>query len=108
MTNILFQKRDDKFIAFKIEGHSGYADKGEDIVCAAISALSQSVVIGLEEVLYIKSDYGIKDGFLHMSLKDNSIQDIEKSQVLLKTFFKSLKSISISYVKYITIQIEEV
>ncbi|MBU5592727.1 ribosomal-processing cysteine protease Prp [Clostridium sp. MSJ-4] len=108
MTSVLFKKKDDKIIAFDINGHAGYASEGEDIVCAAISALSQSVIIGLEEVLYIKPDYNIKDGFLCMSIRDNSIEDIEKSQVLLKTFLKSLQSISVSYVGYITIQIEEV
>ena len=32
---------------FEIEGHAGYAQKGSDIICAAVSALSQTCRIVL-------------------------------------------------------------
>ena len=35
-------------------GHSGYADSGSDIVCAAISVLMQTLHIGLVDVLGLK------------------------------------------------------
>ena len=36
---------------FRLEGHSGYAPLGQDIVCAAVSALAQTAVLGLMSVV---------------------------------------------------------
>lgn len=34
---------------FSIEGHAGYADSGQDIVCAAVSALVINTINSIEE-----------------------------------------------------------
>ena len=34
----------DEWFDIQIEGHAGYAEKGKDIVCAAVSALYQTLV----------------------------------------------------------------
>lgn len=40
MTKItVFRNHDKEFLGFDCLGHAGYADEGEDIVCAGISAL---------------------------------------------------------------------
>jgi len=33
-----FRKSGDKLIGFKVGGHSGYAESGQDIICAAVSS----------------------------------------------------------------------
>jgi uncharacterized protein YsxB (DUF464 family) len=33
-----------------VKGHAGYAPHGHDIVCAAVSAILQTAVLGLESV----------------------------------------------------------
>ena len=39
-----------------MEGHAGYAGEGEDIICAAVSALAlNSLILGLQN---IERDYG--------------------------------------------------
>ena len=38
-----FFTRQEKLYGFKISGHAGYADKGEDIVCASVSSAVQLV-----------------------------------------------------------------
>lgn len=97
MIKIVLQKKGNDIIAFDISGHG--VDKADldsaigdvyDLICNTVSVLSQSVIIGMEEVLHIGPQYSIKDGYLSLSpLKDESI---EMSQVLLKTFEKSLDS----------------
>ena len=40
MTKItIFRNQDQAFLGFDCLGHAGYAEEGEDIVCAGISAL---------------------------------------------------------------------
>lgn len=108
MTSIILKKKNSNIVAFAIKGHAGFAESGEDIICSAISVLSQSILIGIEEVLNIKADYKIQDGFLNLDLSKNNSEDIEKCQVLLKTMEKSFESIKVAYGKYIKLETEEV
>ena len=49
MTRITYQYSDDSF-ALDVYGHSGYAPAGDDIVCAGISALVQTLAIRADEI----------------------------------------------------------
>ncbi len=40
MTTASFFKKNGKFCKFQISGHSGYAEEGNDIVCAAVSSMA--------------------------------------------------------------------
>ncbi len=50
MTKItVFKDHDGRYLGFTCLGHAGYADAGEDIVCAGISALVINTVNALEQ-----------------------------------------------------------
>ena len=49
MIHAEFRKINGKFSGFEISGHAGYAGKGEDVVCAAVSSAVQFTVNLLEE-----------------------------------------------------------
>ncbi len=46
--------------AFEMSGHAGYADAGSDIVCSAVTAISQTVIGTLDELLERKPHYEIE------------------------------------------------
>lgn len=49
MTRVTFyQNSNHEYIGFTVEDHAGYADEGEDIVCAAISALVINAINSIE------------------------------------------------------------
>ena len=50
-------------MGFKAQDHAGYAREGSDIVCAAISALTQTTVVGLNEVVGVSCQWEVDDGF---------------------------------------------
>ena len=94
MTKVKIFKDKSNIWGFEVSGHSGYARQGSDIVCSAISTLSQSICVGLDNVLNLKPDVIIdeKKAFLKCVLpKDLTIEQNEKAQVLLKTFEESVK-----------------
>ena len=35
----VFRNRNEKYIGFDCKGHAGYANYGEDVICAGVSAL---------------------------------------------------------------------
>ena len=60
MIKIELQRNSDGMIsALHVSGHSGTAEKGSDIVCAGISVLAQSAIVGLGEHLHREIDYSI-------------------------------------------------
>lgn len=124
MIKITILKSRNISIGFKIEGHALSQDEIDrttgdayDLICNSVSVLSQSTVIGMQEVLKLPIKYEINDGFLSMNLSNLKKEDIEQGQVLLLTFEKSLESLMMSLEvsfgknrrnKYIKIKFEEV
>ena len=120
MIKIIIFKQKEISLGFKIEGHALSREEMEsttgdadDMICNSVSVLSQSVVIGMEEVLKLP----VKDGFLSLNLHNLKNEDIKKGQILLLTFEKSLESLimslDVSFGKnrrneYIKIKFEEV
>ncbi len=45
-----------------IKGHAGYEEPGKDIVCAAVSALTQAFIASIEELTQDKIKYDISVG----------------------------------------------
>ena len=99
MIKIRILKKDDLRLGFKIEGQAlsraeiEKSGNAYDLICNSVSVLSQSTLIGMEEVLKLKVKYEINDGFLHINLSNLKIQEIENCQVLLLTFEKSIESL---------------
>lgn len=110
MTSVKFYKKSDKFVGFKLYGHAAprELDLDVDLTCAAISAISQTTLIGVLEVLKIEATYEMEDGFLSLTLDNQSSEDVERCQVLLETMLLGLKSIEFTYSDYIKVELEEV
>ena len=120
--SIQFDKQKN-IISFTMKGHAMenrdaiLAGEAYDMVCNSISVLSQSVIIGLDEVLNLNVNYEIGEGYLKVDLNGFTREEIKKAQVLLKTFEKSLESLILGLdmslgketrCKYIKIKKEEV
>ena len=46
---------------FLISGHSGFAEDGEDIVCASVSSASYMVANTITEILKVNADINVSD-----------------------------------------------
>lgn len=57
---------------FIVEGHSGSAARGRDIVCAAVSSASYLVANTLLEVVGAKADAEVNDGYMRISVDESS------------------------------------
>ena len=44
MTTVTFLTEESRIVGFEVSGHSGYADAGEDIVCAAVTSAIRLVL----------------------------------------------------------------
>lgn len=106
MTQIKIFRQNKSIVGFECSGHTGYDVEGSDIVCAAISTLSLTCILGLEKVQkqYVEVRRDDKKGYLKVVLKTNDLKKIEQSQVLFETMLLGLKEIQSAYKKYIKLE----
>lgn len=99
---------------YTIKGHAEYDEHGKDIICAAISVLSQTALLSLVEVCgleekAIKYSIDEKTGFLDVNLpKDIEISILEKTQIVLNSLVVGINSVIESYPEYVTLEYREV
>ncbi len=70
---------DDRITGFSISGHSGYAEEGSDIVCAAISAVTAMVEATVNEVCGAKAKVRVKEADARITLTLPTVCDEEES-----------------------------
>ena len=61
MTRCEFFTEEDRITGFSISGHSGYAEAGSDIVCAAISAVVTMAEATINDVCGAKAKVRVKE-----------------------------------------------
>lgn len=66
--------------SFTIQGHSGSAESGQDIVCAAVSSAAYMAVNTITEILGQQVSADVSDGYMKISLsgKNDAASDILK------------------------------
>lgn len=110
-TTVTFYRRSDgALVGYRAVGHTGYAEAGADIVCSAVSALTQTTLNGLQNVLKAPVEYAIDDrkalleARLSAAIPENQLQ---QAQILLKTLLQGLQAIERSYPRNVRISYEE-
>jgi len=101
MTKVEIFRKNGNIIGYKASGHSGYSEQGSDIICSAISTSLQMTLIGIQEVLKLKVDFKINDGFLDVDLKYISLDKLTQTNILTETMAIFLKELTKQYPKYI-------
>lgn len=107
MTTIRFQRSPEgRIIAFFADDHSGYAEEGEDIVCAAISVLLQTTVFSLGILYQPAPDAEIAKARVHCYLPAYSDQVRGETDALLKQMVLGLMNIAVSYPEHVRLRFD--
>ena len=101
MVSIGIQRNSDgQVIGCHMSGHAGYDDHGFDIVCAAVSALSATAMLGLTQIAQQEGEYTNSEGQCDMVLSGTISQS---GQDILGTMILGLKEISRQYPEFVQI-----
>jgi uncharacterized protein YsxB (DUF464 family) len=93
---------------FKISGHAYYDEPGRDIVCSAVSAIVFTALGGMDELAGFRR-FKEEDGLITCFIPDNlTAEQLEVTDIILKTMVVGLRQIETDYGKYIRISYEEV
>ena len=107
MTKITVYGTSDAYTGFRIEGHAGYAEAGEDIVCAGVSVLAinfiNSVDTFTDDKFIVDSDEN--GGFINFRF---TVDPSKKSQLLIKSLVLGLSDLQRENKDFISLDYKEV
>jgi uncharacterized protein YsxB (DUF464 family) len=110
MTDITIKRRSGRVVAIQCDGHTGYGEEGEDIVCAALSSIVQTAILGLMGVVGV--DVGLKrddqKGHLSAKLPDKmTAQQKVQAAAILDTLLLGVQDLYEGYSDFINLEVLE-
>jgi len=100
MISVKYEDGDVKVI--ELSGHSGYAERDKDIVCAAASSISITSFKAIEKFIN-KDEYNIleneEEGYNRVTINNNSKEVL----LLIENLFETLKELELQFPKHIKI-----
>ena len=104
MTKVEIFNQDGRINGFSVSGHSGYAEAGSDIVCAAISAVVTMAEATINDVCGAKAKVRVKEEDARITLTlPNSCDEEESVQAVLSGMLLTLISLREDYPDYIEV-----
>jgi uncharacterized protein YsxB (DUF464 family) len=106
----IYRTKSDFTRAFKLAGHAGQAPHGQDIVCAAVSGLAQSIIGSLQEIVGIEPQYSLEPGRIYCEIEEDTLDDTKRIQAdaLMRAVEIGARQIRESYGRqFITVDINK-
>lgn len=82
-----------------IKGHANYAPIGQDIVCAGVSTLAQTLIQSIEDMTEDTIEYSMQSGMVEIRHRNLSAN----AQLLVDSFFIGMNLIAGTYPKHVRI-----
>ena len=101
MIKIEFVLQNGQIGGFSVKGHSGTAERGADIVCAGVSSLAQTALLGLMRQINAAVDYKVTGGDMSVFLQD---APTELTEAVLQTMRLGLIEIAKQYPQAVKIK----
>ena len=102
MTEVVFKKENGIIVSGRVSGHSGYAEEGSDIVCAAVSSVLWCILSGLEGFLGDKIKITQDEADVSFEIKGLSEEELEKAELLLSSMDNFFTELSGQYSQFIS------
>ena len=69
MTKIVFFRSGGVFYGFEEQGHAGFAEAGDDVLCAALSSMTMFLINTIEVAYSSNVDYEIDEGATRIAVR---------------------------------------
>lgn len=87
----------------KVSGHAGWSEAGQDIVCAAVSALTLNLVNSCQSLLGVSLPATARNGFLDLDVPPDLPDEIsDQVQLLLESCVFGLWQTAVQYRHHVT------
>ena len=112
MTTVCFYKTNGIYYGFEEQGHTGYGESGDDILCAALSSMTMLIINTIEVSYAANVDYTIDEKTTDIRLIVKSAlpkyEEDEKKQYaisgLIQAYFIQLMDLMEEYYEYLDVK----
>ncbi len=112
MTTVVFYKANGYYYGFEEQGHTGYAESGDDILCSALSAMSMLIINAIEITYDSTVDYTVDETTTNIRLIAKSAlpeyESDERKQFaisgLIQAYFYQLMDLVEDYYEYLDVK----
>ncbi|MBQ7377075.1 MAG: ribosomal-processing cysteine protease Prp [Clostridia bacterium] len=115
MTKIVFRKSDGIFYGFEEHGHTGYGESGDDILCAALSAMTMLIINAIEMSYASDVEYVIDEETTDIkvtakgALPDHEPDELKRFAIsgLIQAYYYQLMELTEEYYDYLSVEVVE-
>ena len=115
MTKIVFFRSGGAYYGFEEQGHTGYGEAGDDVLCAALSAMTMLIINSIELSFESDADYSIDEKTTDIKLIARAAlpeyeEDERKRYAisgLLKAYYYQLNDLVEEYYDYLEVDVKE-
>ena len=112
MTTIIFYKSDGYYYGFEEQGHTGYGESGDDVLCSALSAMTMLIINTIEISYASNVEYTVDEKTTDIRLIAKSAlpkyESDEKRQYavsgLIQAYFLQLMDLLEEYYDYLDVR----
>ncbi len=106
----IIKDRSGRNCGFRCSGHAEYSEKGFDIVCSGISALTNTTVLALEQLVKLSLQIEADPDTAFLECRWSNAEAVQQTQadLLLKTMYLGLREIQKQYPKNLSLRELEV
>ena len=116
MTKIVFFRSGGAYYGFEEQGHTGYGDAGDDILCAALSAMTMLIINTIEVAYASDVDYSVNEGATHIMVRSKAaLPEFESDERkryavsgLFLSYFYQLNDMVEEYYDYLNVEVRDV
>ena len=113
MTKLVFFRSGGVFYGFEEQGHTGYGEEGDDVLCAALSAMTM-LIINTVEVAYASSvDFTIDEETTNIRVRSKAaLPEYEEDELkryavsgLFLAYYKQIEDMLEEYYDYLDVSV---
>ncbi len=109
MTKVKIEKKRGSICLIECDGHTNYGVKGEDIVCAALSSIVQTGLLGLLSIagINVKSERNDKRGYLKIEIPEGlSAEKQHDADLITNTMLIGISDLNEGFSDFIELEVK--
>ena len=116
MTKITFFRSGGVYYGFEEQGHTGYGEEGNDILCAALSSMTMLIINTIEVAYASDVEYSIDEGATHIMVRAKAalpeFEEDERKRYavsgLFMSYYYQLNELIEEYYDYLDVDVKDV
>ena len=115
MTKLVFFRSGGVFYGFEEQGHTGYGEEGDDVLCAALSAMTMLIINTVEVAYASHIDFTIDEETTNIRVMSKAaLPEFEEDELkryavsgLFLAYYKQIEDMLEEYYDYLDVSVED-